>query len=417
MSPEQASGFAVDGRSDIFSLGTVLYVLATGKKPFEAPTDLEGILRVRQCKFTPPTEAAPGLAPEFARIIENAMRAAPGDRYQSAEDMLVDIESVQRSAFRPAGQTELKRWLAELQQVDKMPPISRQQAQSDDPAGSGPVDVLDGADLIFDQSEELVVPPEGPVRPTQPTMAATPAYMATLHSSAPAVLVNAKTPHRSGRRVVVLGLVAVGLATALWVWRTSEQAAPAPGRVVVQAAPLVPAAVATPPLPPSTPAPIADSGVDMLVADAEPTILRVAQSDEASVPSAEEDEETLLRRTEPEAASSIVGEEDGAPQQNTAKAAKAVAVVRPPQTSSVHIITRPEGAVIRIRDRVFGRAPISLRFRSGITYELTFVKKGYQTTAKRFTVTGRKNQSISVSLQKKSEPKKKKSFFKRLFGG
>lgn len=421
MSPEQASGFTVDGRSDLFSLGTVLYVLATGKKPFEAPTDLEGILRVRQCKFTPPAEAAPGLAPEFARIIEKAMCAAPGDRYQSAEDMLVDIESVQRSAFRPAGQTELKRWLAELQQLDKVPPISRQQVQPAEGPASGPVDVLDGADLIFDQSEELVVPPEGPVRPTQPTMAATPAYLATLHSSAPAVLPPPKKTSRSAKRVALLGLVALSLAAAaLWNWRASNKdSGPVSGRVVVESVPSVPASItATPAVAEPTPEPTADSGVAPTTDDAAPSIRPVAAAEEESAPpNAEEDEESLLQRTEPEAASSIVGEEDGSPQSNPTKPAKAVAVVRPPQSSSVHIVTRPEGAVIRINNRVFGRAPVSLRFRPGITYELTFVKKGYQTTTKRFTVTGRKNQSISASLKKKPEPKKKKSFFKRLFGG
>ncbi|HEX7598005.1 MAG TPA: serine/threonine-protein kinase, partial [Polyangia bacterium] len=111
MSPEQASGTAIDSRSDIFSLGTVLYMLGTGVRPFEAPTDLETLVRVRHCQFAPPTVAAPDLSPEFARIIERAMQAAPADRYQTTEEMLVDIETVQRAVFRPAGQTELKRWL------------------------------------------------------------------------------------------------------------------------------------------------------------------------------------------------------------------------------------------------------------------------------------------------------------------
>ena len=425
MSPEQASGTAVDARSDLFSLGTVLYVLATGKKPFEAPTDLEGILRVRQCKFTPPAEAAPGLAPEFARIIEHAMRAAPADRYQSAEDMLVDIEAVQRSAFRPAGQTELKRWLADLQQMDKMLPISRQQTQVSPPAQSEPVDLLDGADLIFDQSEELVAPAEGPVRPTQPTLAATPAYMATLHASSPAAPNPPQTAPRSRRGGLYLLLGVGALASAgLAFWTLSDREAPplAPSaistaRVSKVTKPLAPVAPPAPAPDPTPPEPAASPVLDAGSADTAPDDRSaLAAQEKAAAP--DEDEESLLRRTDPEAAQRIVGEEDGdAPQAKPAKASRAAAIPRAPESSSVRITTRPEGAVIRLKDRVFGRAPLSLRFRPGITYELTFVKKGYQTTVKRFTVTGRKHQSVTVSLKKKPAAPKKKSFLKRLFGG
>ncbi len=130
MSPEQGSGTAVDARSDLFSLGTVLYLLGTGRRPFDAPTDLETLVRVRQCQFAPPAEVAPDISPEFARITLRAMQASPANRYQSAEEMLVDIETVQRSAFKPAGQTELKRWLAELQQMDGAPTISKTASQA-----------------------------------------------------------------------------------------------------------------------------------------------------------------------------------------------------------------------------------------------------------------------------------------------
>ena len=53
------------------------------------------------------------------------MRREPADRYQSADEMLSDVERVLRSAFLPVGQTELKRWLVELGAKDGVPPISR----------------------------------------------------------------------------------------------------------------------------------------------------------------------------------------------------------------------------------------------------------------------------------------------------
>jgi hypothetical protein len=82
----------------------------------------------------------------------------------------------------------------------------------------------------------------------------------------------------------------------------------------------------------------------------------------------------------------------------------------------VRIESRPEGAVVKLRDRVFGRAPLNLRFNSGITYELTFVKSGYESNTRRFTVTKRRNQKIVMSLKKRPAPRKK-GLLQRLFGG
>src|SRR6185295_214980 len=125
MSPEQALGRPIDARSDLFSLGTMLYQLMTGVRPFEAPTDLEILLRVQKAEFRPAAEAVPGLEPELARILERAMRLDAGDRYQTADEMLTDIEHVLRTVFRPVGQTELKRWLADLQKRDGVASIGK----------------------------------------------------------------------------------------------------------------------------------------------------------------------------------------------------------------------------------------------------------------------------------------------------
>ena len=125
MSPEQAMGKAIDARSDLFSLGTVLYQLMVGVRPFEAPTDLETLLRVQKADFRPPDLAKTDLEPELAAIITRAMQLDPADRYQSADEMLVDVERVLRTVFRPAGQTELKRWLAALEAKDGVPSMGK----------------------------------------------------------------------------------------------------------------------------------------------------------------------------------------------------------------------------------------------------------------------------------------------------
>jgi hypothetical protein len=92
----------------------------------------------------------------------------------------------------------------------------------------------------------------------------------------------------------------------------------------------------------------------------------------------------------------------------------------PPAAVSVRITSSPEGAVVKVGKRVFGRAPISLRFRPGTSYDVTFVKRGYQNLTKRIAVTSRANQSVKAVLRPgkpaKPKPAAKKGFFHRLFG-
>jgi serine/threonine protein kinase len=136
MSPEQASGRPLDARSDLFSLGTMLYVMLCRRYPFDAATDLEVLLLVKQGACVPPEQARPGLHAEVYRVLERAMAADPADRYQRAEDMLLEVEQVMRLAFRAVGQTELKRWLAELSEHDGIPPLTRMRPAAEPGTGA-----------------------------------------------------------------------------------------------------------------------------------------------------------------------------------------------------------------------------------------------------------------------------------------
>ena len=126
MSPEQASGEPLDARSDLFSVGTMLYAMVTRRHPFDAPTDYETLMLVKAGDFVPPETARPGLNPELYRVIRKAMSRTREERYQKSEEMLVDVEQVMRVAFRPVGQTELQRWLAELSAKDGVPTLTRE---------------------------------------------------------------------------------------------------------------------------------------------------------------------------------------------------------------------------------------------------------------------------------------------------
>lgn len=91
ISPEQAAGLPADERSDLFSAGTVLYELATGKLPFEADTPLGVIARIRDQEPAPFEPLDPAFPPELARVISRLMQKAPENRYESAEQLAAEL--------------------------------------------------------------------------------------------------------------------------------------------------------------------------------------------------------------------------------------------------------------------------------------------------------------------------------------
>ncbi len=89
MSPEQAAGRAVDARSDLFSLGTILYEMLAGRRPFDADScagTLAAILR-----DAPPPIA--GVAPPVARLVERCLRKDVARRFQSASELKAALEA------------------------------------------------------------------------------------------------------------------------------------------------------------------------------------------------------------------------------------------------------------------------------------------------------------------------------------
>jgi tRNA A-37 threonylcarbamoyl transferase component Bud32 len=89
MSPEQARGDAVDGRSDIYSLGIVLYELLAGHIPFEADTTM-GLL-LKQINEPPPP--IPGLAPDLQQVIERALAKQASERYQTPGELAAALQA------------------------------------------------------------------------------------------------------------------------------------------------------------------------------------------------------------------------------------------------------------------------------------------------------------------------------------
>jgi serine/threonine protein kinase len=84
MSPEQAMGAAIDQRSDVFSLGTVLYEVTTGQRAFQGPGEGHVLQTVVEATYRAPSELVAGFPSVLSAVISRALARNPDDRYQSA---------------------------------------------------------------------------------------------------------------------------------------------------------------------------------------------------------------------------------------------------------------------------------------------------------------------------------------------
>jgi TolB-like protein/Tfp pilus assembly protein PilF len=116
MSPEQLQGLPVDPRSDVFSLGVVLYQMATGRRPFEAGSAAGLISAILRDDPVPPTRLRPGLPARLDRLIARCLEKEPRYRLSSAVDVTWEIEQLRSEAARGA---RLARTIAVLPFVDQ----------------------------------------------------------------------------------------------------------------------------------------------------------------------------------------------------------------------------------------------------------------------------------------------------------
>ncbi len=112
MSPEQADGLHTDHRTDLYSAGILLYRLVTGTLPFRGATPFETVRKVARGEYVDPVELAPDCAGPIAGAIRKALTVVPEHRYQSADEMLVDLGQILQDAGLSATWDELPRYFA-----------------------------------------------------------------------------------------------------------------------------------------------------------------------------------------------------------------------------------------------------------------------------------------------------------------
>lgn len=248
MSPEQASGSSLDGRSDIFSLGVVLYEMLAGRKLFRGESEVSVIDQVRSAKVEAPSVANDDVTPEIDRIVLKALAREPEQRYATAADLARDLEHA-LFGFKPTPSVaDLAVWMHRIW------------------AAAPPSQEVTASDITEPEDPKVITlvapPPEPEPLPAAPVAAAIPVAQGREHERAtgerhvPAPVSIATPPpeERKSRTALWVALIALALGAAGFAaWRF---VGPSSGEKAVQAAavtgaPAMQTAAPPPPVPQS----------------------------------------------------------------------------------------------------------------------------------------------------------------------
>jgi serine/threonine protein kinase len=111
MAPEQIRGLPLDGRSDLFALGVVLYEMVTGERAFQAESEFSLLELVRNVEIRPPAMLNENLPAELERIIYKALHKDRGQRYASCADFSEDLQRFALTQGKPANARDLAAYL------------------------------------------------------------------------------------------------------------------------------------------------------------------------------------------------------------------------------------------------------------------------------------------------------------------
>ena len=114
MSPEQALGRKLDHRSDVFSLGSCLYEMLTRIPPFTATNEMDLLIKVRDAKYRPIGELAPGVPPELEAIADKCLTRSRANRYQTAAEAEHDLRAFLRKFMPSYSRSHLGRFIRRM---------------------------------------------------------------------------------------------------------------------------------------------------------------------------------------------------------------------------------------------------------------------------------------------------------------
>jgi tRNA A-37 threonylcarbamoyl transferase component Bud32/tetratricopeptide (TPR) repeat protein len=165
MSPEQVSGAPVDGRSDIFSLGVVLYELLTNRKPFQGDNLTAISYKIVHEDFTPPADLSREVPHEFNPIVARAMAKDPWNRYQRGKDMALALYQLKAHLEEQRALQDLGTMVSAAENMPTLKLANLQEVA----AQGGPQSEAETTALPADASPAFGGPPASGGEATRPT--------------------------------------------------------------------------------------------------------------------------------------------------------------------------------------------------------------------------------------------------------
>ncbi len=136
MSPEQALGRKLDHRSDVFSLGSCLYEMLTRIPPFTATNEMDLLIKVRDAKYRPVSEIAPGIPIELEQVADKCLTRSRANRYQTAAEAEADLRSFLRKYMPNYSRSHLGRFVRKsfAQEIERELRMLEEYVLTDEPS-------------------------------------------------------------------------------------------------------------------------------------------------------------------------------------------------------------------------------------------------------------------------------------------
>jgi predicted Ser/Thr protein kinase len=345
MSPEQVKGKSIDGRSDLFSVGVLLYEMLTGEKPFDGQNVTTIIYKIVSENPIPPRELDVTIHPGLSAMVTKALAKAPDDRYQTGAALVAALEN-----YKSCG--------SESRATQLISPIGDRTLVTSPPAQVKPP-----------APAPLAATPVAAQAPAPPKPVAV-----APRAPAPAKLPVRKAPAQGTNMRVLVGIVVLLLIAAVVAWRVhrrhqqqAQEAAATPPTVVAQE-------------PAVTPPPAAETA-------AVPT--PPAEATSAAEPPTQAQP---ARATSKSKAKSAAAQPAPSPQAPPTSAPEA------PATGTVHVTSTPPGATVTIDGSGSFVTPFDSPPLKAGTHAFSISKVGYAAAQRKLDVAAGKAANLDVSL-------------------